>query len=152
MFSDIKNNNKPLEKIAEPLYLTEHQGIYIDVHPIKNENQLIISFAMESIDKYYKDKPESILAYLIGHEGEGSILAALKKELWATSLTAGSGINGSNFKDFNINISLTELGETHIKDIISIVFSYIGLLKFTKLPAYYYQEKKTIAEISFIYH
>ena len=98
MFSDIKNDGQQLKKITEPLYLAEHQGIYIDVDPIKNENQLIISFAMESIDKYYQDKPESILAYLIGHEGNGSILATLKKEQWAIKLTAGSGINGSNFK------------------------------------------------------
>lgn len=152
MFSKIKNNGKPLNAITDPLYLSEHQGIYIDVHPVKNEHQLIISFAMESIDKYYQDKPESVLAYLIGHEGEGSILAKLKQEQWAMSLTAGSGINGSNFKDFNVSISLTELGEAHIDDIISIVFSYIGLLKSSKLPSYYYQEKQKIADLSFTYH
>jgi len=152
MFSEIKNNGKALDVITEPLYLPEQQGIYINVHPVKNEHQLIISFAMESIDQYYQDKPESILAYLLGHEGAGSILAKLKQEQWAMGLTAGSGINGSNFKDFNISISLTELGENHINDIISIVFSYIGLLKSAKLPRYYYQEKQAIAELSFTYH
>jgi len=152
MFSEIKNNGEALKAITEPLYLPEHQGIYINVHPVKNEHQLIISFAMESIDKYYQDKPESVLAYLIGHEGAGSILAKLKQEQWAMGLTAGSGINGSNFKDFNISISLTELGENHIDDIISVVFSYIGLLKSGKLPHYYYQEKQAIAELSFTYH
>ncbi|MBU2926557.1 insulinase family protein [Colwellia sp. 1_MG-2023] len=152
MFSGIQNNSQPLNKITEPLYLSEHQGIQIDVQPVKNEHQLIISFAMESIDKYYQDKPESILAYLIGHEGKGSILSALKKTQWAMNLTAGSGINGSNFKDFNVSISLTELGEAHINEIISLVFSYIGLLKSTKIPCYYYKEKQTIAELAFIYH
>lgn len=152
MFSDIKDNGTELETITEPLYLPEHQGIYIDVHPVKNEHQLIISFAMESIDKYYQDKPESVLAYLMGHEGAGSILAKLKQEQWAMGLTAGSGVNGSNFKDFNISISLTELGEDHIDDVISIVFSYIGLLKSAPLPRYYYQEKQAIAELSFTYH
>ncbi len=152
MFGEIKNNNQSLSKITEPLYLPEHQGIQIDVKPVKNEHQLIISFAMESIDKYYQDKPESILAYLIGHEGKGSILSTLKKAQWAISLTAGSGINGSNFKDFNISIGLTDLGETHLNDIISLVFSYIGLLKSAKIPDYYYKEKQTIAELSFIYH
>ena len=152
MFCDIQNNNQPLNNITEPLYLPEHQGVRINVQPVKNERQLIISFAMESIDKFYEDKPESILAYLIGHEGKGSILSTLKKAQWAMNLTAGSGINGSNFKDFNVNISLTELGETHINEIISLVFSYIGLLKSTKIPSYYYKEKQTIAELAFIYH
>ena len=150
-FSKIKNNDKPLPVVTQPLYLPEHQGIHIDVQPVKNERQLIISFAMESIDKYYQDKPESILTYLIGHEGEGSILAKLKQAQWAMSLTAGSGINGSNFKDFNISIRLTELGEKHIDDIISVVFSYIGLLKAEKIPSHFYHEKQVIADLSFNY-
>ena len=152
MFTGIKNNNKPLAVITEPLYLSEHQSIYVNVKPVKNDHQLIISFAMESIDKYYQDKPESVLAYLIGHEGAGSILAQLKQKQWAMGLTAGSGINGSNFKDFNVSISLTELGESCIDEIISIVFSYIGLLKSAKLPLFYYQEKQAIADLSFTYH
>lgn len=151
MFSGIKNNKTILPPITEPLYLPEHQSIYINVKPVKNDHQLIISFAMASIDKFYQDKPESLLAYLIGHEGEGSILATLKKNQWAMGLTAGSGINGSNFKDFNISISLTELGERCIDEIISIVFSYIGLLKSAKLPLFYYQEKQAIAKLSFTY-
>jgi secreted Zn-dependent insulinase-like peptidase len=152
MFSEIKNDKSTLTAITEPLYLPEHQSIYINVKPVKNDHQLIISFAMESIDQFYQDKPESILAYLIGHEGAGSILSTLKQNQWAMGLTAGSGINGSNFKDFNISISLTELGETCIDKIIAIVFAYIGLLKSAKIPLFYYQEKQAIAELSFIYH
>ena len=152
MFNGIKNNKSTLIPITEPLYLPEHQSIYLNVKPVKNDHQLIISFAMESIDKFYQDKPESVLAYLIGHEGAGSILAALKQKQWAMGLTAGSGINGSNFKDFNISISLTELGESCIDEVIAIVFSYIGLLKSATLPLFYYQEKQAIAELSFTYH
>jgi len=152
MFNAIKTTATPLAKVSEPLYLAEHQGISIAICPVKNDHQLIISFAMESIDKYYQDKPESILAYLLGHEGAGSILAKLKHEQWAMGLTAGSGINGSNFKDFNISISLTEYGEQHVDDIIAVVFSYIGLLKSAPLPEHYYKEKQAIAELSFTYH
>ncbi|MGL1957527.1 MAG: insulinase family protein [Colwellia sp.] len=152
MFSAIKPANKALTPITKPLYLPENQGIKIDVCPVKNDHQLIISFAMESIDKYYQEKPESILAYLLGHEGTGSILSILKKQQWAMGLTAGSGVNGSNFKDFNISISLTDLGEKHINDIIDVIFSYIGLLKSSSLPKHYYQEKKAIADLSFNYH
>jgi secreted Zn-dependent insulinase-like peptidase len=151
MFSGIKDNKSTLPPITEPLYLPEHQRIYVNVKPVKNDHQLIVSFAMESIDKFYQDKPESVLAYLIGHEGAGSILATLKQKQWAMGLTAGSGINGSNFKDFNISISLTELGETCIDEIISTVFSYISLLKSAKLPLFYYQEKQAIADLSFTY-
>ncbi|NQY64270.1 MAG: insulinase family protein [Alteromonadaceae bacterium] len=150
-FSTIKPATKALEPISDPLYLPEHQQKLIQIQPVKNDKQVIISFAMPCIDKYYRHKPESLLAYLLGHEGPGSILSFLKNKQWAMGLSAGSGINGSNFKDFNISIPLTENGEQHIDEIIEIVFSYIALLKQTSLPDHYYQEKKSIAELSFLY-
>ena len=151
-FSAIPSTTASLPVIETPLYLPEHQGIYIRVKPVKKDHQLIISFAMPSIDKYYQYKPEAVLAYLIGHEGAGSILSRLKSKQWAMGLTAGSGINGSNFKDFNISISLTEQGEQHIDDIVETVFTYIELLKSAPIPEHYYFEKQTIAELSFLYH
>ncbi|MBU2871255.1 insulinase family protein [Colwellia sp. E2M01] len=151
-FSNVRSTKKALPTIKPALYLAKNQKIKIDICPVKNDHQLILSFAMESIDRYYQDKPESILAYLLGHEGEGSILSLLKKHQWALGLTAGSGINGSNFKDFNISIALTELGEAHLDDIIDIVFAYIALLKNNKIAEYYYQEKQNICNLAFLYH
>tara|TARA_R110000737_G_scaffold36970_2_gene56767 strand:- start:5031 stop:7838 length:2808 start_codon:yes stop_codon:yes gene_type:complete len=150
-FSKVKSNGITKVKISQPLYHAKHQQKWIHVQPVKNDQQLIISFAMPSIDKFYRQKPESIIAYLIGHEGSGSILSLLKSKQWALALTAGSGINGSNFKDFNISISLSELGEQHITAIVSMVFSYLNLLKKAPINAQYYQEKKALAELSFSY-
>ena len=136
----------------EPLYLPQHQGVKILVNPVKDDKQLIISFALPSFDKFYQQKPESLLAYLIGHEGKNGVLSTLKEKQWALSLTAGSGVHGYNFKDFNISIRLTELGEQHIEDIISVVFAYIHLLKNSPLEPHFYAEKKAMAELSFHYH
>ncbi|WP_191321712.1 insulinase family protein [Colwellia sp. C1TZA3] len=150
-FSKVKSDGIAKTKISEPLYLSQHQQKLITVQPVKNDQQLIISFAMPSIDQFYRQKPEAILAYLIGHEGPGSILSLLKSKQWALALTAGSGINGSNFKDFNISISLSELGTQHITTIVSIIFSYLHLLKQAPINQQYYQEKKALAELSFSY-
>ncbi len=150
-FNNISDKKTPQPAIAAPLYLPEHLTKEIAVTPVKNERQLIISFAMPSIDPYYKHKPESVLAYLLGHEGPGSLLSLFKTNQWAMGLTAGSGINGSNFKDFNISIRLTELGEQSTDKIIDAVFSYIKLLNQEKLPEFYYQEKRSLAELAFQY-
>ncbi|MCJ8321833.1 MAG: insulinase family protein [Colwellia sp.] len=152
LFGDIPAADKAINKISAPLYLPEHQGVYLNIEPVKNDHQLIISFSMPSIDEFYRHKPETVLAYLLGHEGKGSILSLLKQHQWAMGLTAGSGINGSNFKDFNISISLTEQGEKHIDEIITIVFNYLALLKNSPIPEFYYAEKQAIAELSFTYH
>ena len=151
-FVTIKTSDQPFPLITQPLYLPENLSIKINIKPVKKEKKLIISFAMPSIDCFYRNKPESILIYVLGHEGKGSILSLLKQQQWAMALSAGSGINGSNFKDFNISISLTELGEAHINAIVAIVFSYLKLLKNAPLPDHYFQEKKSLAELSFLYH
>lgn len=150
-FSAVQCNGQAKKPVTEALYHKQHQQKWINVIPVKNDRQLIISFAMPSIDKYYRQKPESILAYLLGHEGPGSILSFLKSRQWAMSLTAGSGINGSNFKDFNISISLSKLGEEQVNAVIDTVFSYIALLKSAPLETRYYQEKKALADLSFAY-
>jgi secreted Zn-dependent insulinase-like peptidase len=150
-FKDVKESSTAVPTINTPLYLAEHQQIKINIKPVKNDRQLIVSFAMPSIDCYYRHKPESILTYLLGHEGEGSILSYLKKQRWALGLTAGSGVNGSNFKDFNLSISLTELGEQNINEIISAIFSYLNLMKNAPIDEFYYQEKQAIANLSFDY-
>ncbi|WP_077338131.1 insulinase family protein [Pseudocolwellia agarivorans] len=150
-FSSIPSTQNQINKIEAPLYLPEHQSRLINVYPVKNEHQLIISFAMPAIDNLYRNKPESILAYLLGHEGIGSIYSLLKRKQWAMGLTAGSGINGSNFKDFNISFQLTSIGEKHINDIVAIVFQYIQLMKEKPLAHFYYEEKQTLADIAFQY-
>ncbi|REL26169.1 peptidase M16 [Thalassotalea euphylliae] len=149
-FSGIKAGGEKAE-ISAPLYLAEHLAQEIAVTPVKEERQLIVSFAMPGIDKYYQHKPESVLTYLLGHEGKGSILSLLKRQHLAMALTAGSGINGSNFKDFNISISLTEYGEANIEQVLDVVFSYIQLLKQRPLPHNFYNEKQKLTRIAFDY-
>jgi secreted Zn-dependent insulinase-like peptidase len=151
-FSAIKTSNMAKAPLTEPLYKKEHLAIQLNITPIKNEKKLILSFAMPAIDHLYRYKPESILSYLLGHEGKGSILANLKQKQWAIALSAGSGINGSNFKDFNIALTLTEQGQEHIDEIVSLIFNYIELLKKSPLPTYFYEEKRSLAQLSFHYH
>ena len=150
-FSGIPVQKNALEGISHPLYLPQHQSIRINVKPVKNDHQLIISFALPAIDEFYRYKPESLLAYLLGHEGPGSILSLLKSKQWSLGLSAGSGVNGSNFKDFNISIQLTEEGENHINDIVTTVFQYIKLIKEKPLPLFYYEEKQSLSALAFKY-
>ncbi len=150
-FSAIKNDGQPKSSVNVPLYKPEHLGLKVHIKPEKNDNKLIISFALPGIDKDYQYKPVTSLGYLLGHESEGSILSYLKKRQWAMSLTAAGGVNGSNFKDFNISIRLTEEGEKHQEDIIALIFAYIELIKSDGIKEVYYNEKKALSEFSFQY-
>ncbi len=69
----------------------EHTGILIQIEPLKEIRKLILAFPMPSTESYYQKKPLSYFAHLIGYEGEGSLLEALKEKGWITTLSAGGG-------------------------------------------------------------
>ncbi|WNC69575.1 insulinase family protein [Thalassotalea nanhaiensis] len=150
-FSAIKSEQHTKIEVTEPLYKKQHLGITVEIKPEKNDRKLILSFAMPGIDSSYLYKPVSYLSYLLGHEGSGSILAYLKNKQWAMALTSGGGVNGANFKDFNISLRLTEEGEQHQDEIVSLVFAYIQLMKKDGINSTYFNEKKAISEFSFQY-
>ena len=149
-FSGIAGNERPKPALAAPLYRTQDLGLLLQLTPRKHMQKLIISFAMPNIEGLYKHKSMSFLAHLLGYEGEGSLYSILKAEGWINALSAGGGMSGSNFKDFNISFALTDDGIDYYEDIVEMVFEYIALIKsqFAALPELYH-DKKTLLEIAF---
>jgi len=66
---------------------------------------------------------------LLGHEGEGSLLSALKARSWCNSLLSGKRPGARGFNFFSVLVDLTEEGIKHIDDIIQLMFQYIDMLK-----------------------
>lgn len=50
------------------------------VKPKADKNKLYMTFLLPSMEKHYKSKPHDYLAYIIQHEGVGSITSYLKKK------------------------------------------------------------------------
>lgn len=143
-----KTIKKP--EISEPLYRPQDIGKILHIEPHKHMQKLIVSFAMPNIDDFYRHKSVSFIAHLLGYEGQGSLYSILKEQGWINALSAGGGINGSNFKDFNISMALTDEGIEYFEDIIEMVFEYICLINNNtdKLPRLY-QDKKNLLQIAF---
>ena len=104
---------------------------------------------MPSIDAFYKHKTVSF-GPLIRLRRPGSLHSLLKNQGWINALSAGGGINGSNFKDFNISLALTDEGIEYYQDIVETVFAYIALIKChdDKLSPLY-RDKQTLLQIAF---
>ncbi|TLU67660.1 peptidase M16 [Thalassotalea litorea] len=151
LFAPVRKPSHPKPVISEPLYRQEDLAIQLSIPPQQSQRKLIITFALPGLDDYYENKPVSYLSYLLGHEGPGSILSVLKKRQWAMALTSGGGVNGSNFKDFNISIALTEVGERYQTEIIELLFSYLRLLKKAGIQELYFNEKQALTEFAFNY-
>ncbi|MGS2721331.1 insulinase family protein [Paraglaciecola aestuariivivens] len=129
LFSDWSAHPLPKQPDFPDLYLPQHKGLKINILPLQKAKRLILTFALPGQLEYFRTKPLSILSHILGDEGKGGLLDFYKKQNWATTLSAGGGIEGSNFKDFNINLQLTDLGIQHEDQIIAGFFSYIQLLQ-----------------------
>lgn len=57
-----------------------------------------------------RKKAEEYLSHLVGHEGKGSLLSALKARGWATELCAGVSDQSTATWLFDVTITLTEAG------------------------------------------
>lgn len=127
-----------------PLYTAAQLATQINIVPVKAMKKLVLTFPMENDAQRYLNKPEALIAHMLGYEGTGSIYALLKHEGWVNTLDAGGGIKGSNYKDFNISINLTDLGMEKVDEIITMIFQYIGLLRDQGIQAWRYNEKQAI--------
>ena len=128
-FAHWQNVNPVSRSLYEPLYLPEQLALQIDIQPLQAAQRLIITFALPGQQGFYRSKPLTLLSHLLGDEGQGCLLDYFKSQNWASNLSAGGGIEGSHFKDFNINLQLTQHGMNHIDTIVSSLFSYLELIK-----------------------
>jgi insulysin len=128
-FSTWMNTDEAHAPVFPPLYLPHQLGVEIKIEPIHSAQRLIITFALPSQVGLYRSKPLTVLSHIIGDEGTGSLLNYLKQRDWAIGLSAGGGVEGSNFKDFNINLQLTPKGAANIEEIVTATFAFIKLLK-----------------------
>lgn len=140
-FGDLNEQAPELRRELPPLYLEEQLGIQIDIKPIQDAKRLIVTFALPDVDPHYRSKPVGLIGHILGDEGKGSLLQYLKSNNWVTSLSAGGGIHGRNFKDFNINLQLTTAGLENTEKIIECIFSYVELMKEGIGQRWRYEEK-----------
>jgi len=135
--------------LSTPLYLAEQQAIQLNIQPHKSSSRLVVSFALPDIQPWYPYKLVSFLAHLLGDEGEHSLLAYLKGRELVNQLSAGGGIDGSNYKDFTIAFELTAAGRAHYRDIVAALFSKLHLLAQTPFPTALFLERQRLLNWSF---
>ncbi|MDG3088709.1 insulinase family protein [Vibrio hannami] len=149
MFAPITNINRNDKAIDIPIVTDKESGIYVQIEPVKETRKLVVSFNLPCMDQHYDTKPLSYIAHLIGYEGQGSLMLYLKDTGWITSLGAGGGVSGSNFREFTVNLTLTPSGVENVDNVVKAVFQYIQLIKQQGLDEWRYKEKQAVLESAF---
>lgn len=148
-FSQIINNHRFGKCVDIPFVEQPQKQVMIKVEPLKEIRRLTLSFPMPSTAEHYHWKPLSYFANLLGYEGKGSLMLYLKEKGWITSLSAGGGASGSNYREFSISMSLTPQGVEQYQAIAQSVFQFIELIRQQGLQEWRYSEKKAVLESAF---
>ena len=128
-------------------------GLIREVRPVKDRRSIKISFDIPSCktEGSRESKPHRILSHLIGYEGPGSFHDVMVGEGFVRGVSAGIGIDGSDFSLFTISISLTEKGSASTDIVIESFFQWLALIKSTPLELFeeYHEEQQSLANMFF---
>lgn len=132
-----------------PLFKPGDLPTKVYIAPLGSRRSLSLIFPIPAIRAYLREKPVSYLAALIGDEGEGSLLWALKRAGWAHQVQAGLGLDHESQATFNVSIQLTETGQPHLDQIVALFFHYVELIQANGIASWIFTENQRIADLKF---
>lgn len=148
-FLDLQQQESKPEPDWPQLLLDEQLPAHLEIKPLRQQRQLQLLFLVPDSTTDFRKKPDTYLAHLIGHEGQGSLLNTLKNKGWVTGLSAGSQMRTGQQALFAINLELTAAGDQKIEKIQAAVFAWLDLIRDQGIEEWRFDEKALIAENSF---
>ncbi len=134
---------------GQALFETGFLPAEVHIKPEKKQHRLTLMFPLPPVQQYYHEKPLRYLGNLLGHEGEGSLLALLKQEGWAEGLSAGEGQGDRDGTLFDISIALTPQGVDAKEQIIALVFEAVNNIRRQGIEQWRFDEQRQLGEIAF---
>lgn len=150
-FSAIANHDRQHPSIDKDFFAADFLPAQLKVQSLKDSRTMTLAFPIESPQRYPHAQPSNYLSNLIGHEGEGSLLSALKSAQLVDSLSAGAQFDTQNQALFMINMSLTEQGLAKPQAVLDYVFAYIALVQQQGIQKSYFDEQAKMMAISLRY-
>lgn len=135
--------------VMPPFFDTALLPAKIEIQSIMDQRKMMIAFPVPSPFEHRKSQPLGYLSNLLGHEGEGSLLSALKAEQLVDSLSAGEQFDTRHEALLMISIGLTELGLQKPERVLDLLFTYIDLMKQDGIRQRYFDEQAAMQKISF---
>ncbi|XP_030755591.1 insulin-degrading enzyme [Sitophilus oryzae] len=149
LFRSVKNKEIEAPKWEKHPFRDDQLRTIVYVTPVKDVRNLNVVFPCEDLMQFYKSAPANYISHLMGHEGPGSILSALKARGWSNHLVAGLRTHSRGFGFFAVTVDLTEEGMKHVDDIVKLIFQYINMLKTEKPQKWIQDENRDIGNMIF---
>jgi insulysin len=148
-FSEVPNRNLGPGYLNLPLFDVKRLPLVVQSRPVSESRRMTLMFPVPDTDAFAGQAPLRYVGHLLGHEGEGSLLAYLKAEGLANALSAGESLGMTESRSFAISVSLTAQGFTERDRVIQAIFNTIRTLEANGIDAWRFDELKTMAEANF---
>ncbi len=150
-FSPIENRH--LAPITFPAdYLPPKPALRLaKMEPLKDLRQLSLEFPLPAQRQNYAGKPDELISFLLGTEGEGSLLSQLKAEGLATGLGAHTQFDAAEFGSMEVSVSLTPAGLKHYPRVLELFFATVERLRTAGYPSYLFRERQAMARLDETY-
>ncbi|MDT8895132.1 insulinase family protein [Halomonas sp. I1] len=148
-FSDVPDRGLSRPTIETPLADESRLPVAASLKSLRDSRQLNFYFPVPDPITDYRHKPASYLANLLGHEGNGSLLAVLREAGWADGLSAGVARGDGQHALFRVDISLTPEGAEHLGRIQASLFAAIRAIRDGGVEKWRYDEQARLAEQAF---
>ena len=148
-FAAVPRRDVERRRITVPLYREGSLPARLDVEPIRESRSILLSFAIPPLRPHLEAQPLALTSHLLGHEGRGSLLSALKARGWGRAVSAGVGIEHPDFATFGIGIQATEAGIEHAEAVVALVFAHLALIREKGIDPRRYEELARMARIGF---
>jgi insulysin len=136
----------------DPDYLAPKAALRIArIDPIADIRQLTIEFPTPATASEWASKPAALLNFILGSEGEGSLLSQLKAENLATSLGASAYDETRDYGSFSMSMQLTPAGLQNHQRVLELVFTAIAEIRRAGYPAYLFHERRTMSALNELY-
>ena len=101
----------------------------IHVAPLRELRELSVLFPAPPVRAHYRADPSRLCSHLLGHEAEGSALAALQDRGWATALSAGLRVDDRQFCVFQVKVTLSAEGEARWREVVGVVEEHCACVR-----------------------
>ena len=146
-FSAVPNRQAPA-LVYPTEYLPRQAALrLLRIEPIKDLRQLHLEFPLPGLMDGWPHKSAELLGFAFGSEGPGSLLAQLKAEGLATSLSAGAQSATRQYGAFELQIGLTPQGLNDTNRVLQLVFATAQLWREQGLPPHLFKERQTLARL-----
>ena len=146
-FTPVPDNQRPELRYA-PDYLPPKGALrLLRMEPVQDQRRMTLSFPLPDLRADAGSKPAELVGFVLGSEGPGSLLAALKQAGLATGLSAGADADTPDYGSFDIAVNLTPQGLAQHPQVLSMIFAAIDQLRRSGMPSHLFNERRTMATL-----